>query len=547
MKKLLQFSILFITILFMGSCGSDSSGPNPEITSVQPESGPPGTSVTIAGKGFRAKGDMSVTFDSTTATLISATEDQIQTEVPEGLSEGSAAVEVSVEGVTASGPSFMVEAKAPGISSVEPDSGTVGTEVTIKGMNFSATASENSISFNGTDAPVNSAAKDELVTEVPQGATDGPLEITVKQKSTTGPDFDVITEGTIQVTTQTSGSDQDEDGYSVTVDGASGEPIGVNDDLYFTNVLKGSHDVSLSGIAGNCSPKGNNPKSLTVNPGDTTKTTFEVNCNAVLKNKIVFDSDRDGDREIFVMDSDGSNQAKITDNTIVDVNPVVSNDGQKISFLSVENGKGGIYIMNVDGSNRRRVTTGNPFYTSWSPDDSQIVFEDDRDGNDELYVINVDGTGEKKLTDNSISDGNPSWSPDGDKIIFHSKRDGDFEIYSMNPDGSGVKKITDDSYGNTRPRWSPDGNKITFLSDRDGDFEIFTMNSDGSGIKNITNNSTTDNFPAWSADGSEIIYVGADSNSNADIFKKNADGTGTATNLTANPNKDYYPFWSPVK
>ncbi|MDZ7682282.1 MAG: IPT/TIG domain-containing protein [Fodinibius sp.] len=114
MNKLLQLSILFITMLLLASCGSDSGGPNPEITRVQPESGPPGTSVTIAGKGFRPKGDMSVTFGGTAATLTSATEDQIQTEVPEGLSEGSAPVEVSVEGVTASGPSFMVEAKAPG-------------------------------------------------------------------------------------------------------------------------------------------------------------------------------------------------------------------------------------------------------------------------------------------------------------------------------------------------------------------------------------------------------------------------------------------------
>ncbi|NIT60725.1 MAG: hypothetical protein GWN00_32335, partial [Aliifodinibius sp.] len=90
MKKLLQLSTLFITMLLLASCGSDSGGPNPEVTSVQPESGPPGTSVTIAGKGFRPKGEMSVTFGGTAATLISATEDQIQTEVPESLAEGSA-------------------------------------------------------------------------------------------------------------------------------------------------------------------------------------------------------------------------------------------------------------------------------------------------------------------------------------------------------------------------------------------------------------------------------------------------------------------------
>ncbi|WP_171032837.1 IPT/TIG domain-containing protein [Fodinibius saliphilus] len=177
---------------FLTSCGGGGNGmPNPEITGIQPDSGPPGTLVTISGKGFSAeKTSNAITIGGEAAPVESATESQLKTKVPKGASSGP--VKVTVGGETVSGPQFTVEAKAPGISSIKPDSGIVGTEVTIEGMNFSTNSSDITITFNGTAAPVNDASKDRLITKVPDNASDGPVKVTVKQKSATGPDFDVL-------------------------------------------------------------------------------------------------------------------------------------------------------------------------------------------------------------------------------------------------------------------------------------------------------------------------------------------------------------------
>ncbi|WP_445665688.1 IPT/TIG domain-containing protein [Fodinibius sp. AD559] len=123
MRRLIPIFVLFITMITLISCGGDdgptgNGTPDPEITSLQPESGPPGTSVTIRGTGFQPEGEMSVLFGESLATIASATQDEIQTNVPEGISTGSVQVSVTVNEETASGPNFTVEAKAPGISSV---------------------------------------------------------------------------------------------------------------------------------------------------------------------------------------------------------------------------------------------------------------------------------------------------------------------------------------------------------------------------------------------------------------------------------------------
>jgi Tol biopolymer transport system component len=404
----------------------------------------------------------------------------------------------------------MVEKAAPGISSVEPDSGTVGTEVTITGMNFSSNAAEVDITFDGTSAPVNGAAQDQLITEVPQSATDGPIEVTIKQKSATGPDFDVITEGTMEVITSTSGSDQDSDGYTITVDGSTGKSASKNDTKHFTNLGEGSHDTELSGITGNCSVTGDNPKSVSITAGDTTSTTFSIECLPVASNQIAFVSDRDGDREVFVMNADGSGQQNLSDLVSVEYWPVISHDGTGIAFYSQRNSQtGDLFVMNVDGSNVRQITNsgGAPQYYSWSPDDSKIVFQDDRgSNNDEIFVINADGSGLTQLTDDASRDQYPSWSPDGNKIAFASDRDGDFEIYTINADGSNLQKLTDNTSGDLAPRWSPDGSKIVFNTDRDGNQEIYTIDADGSNPQRITNNSASDQFATWSPNGSELVF-----------------------------------------
>ena len=211
--------------------------------------------------------------------------------------------------------------------------------------------------------------------------------------------------------------------------------------------------------------------------------------------RIAFHSNRDFSLEIYVMNADGTNVTRLTDNPARFDDPTWSPDGSKIAFVSGVYCD--IYVMDADGTNQTCLTNNaSPIHAPrWSPDGSRIAYILNGLSRD-IYVIDTDGSNERNLTNNPADDFDPAWSPDGSKIAFVSERDGDGDIYVMNADGSGVVRLTD--AGGSRPTWSPDGSKIAFESDRDGNPEIYVMDADGSNETNLTNNAVTDRSPAWS-------------------------------------------------
>lgn len=82
----------------------------------------------------------------------------------------------------------------PEITAISPTSGTVGTEVTITGRNFSGTVNENAIAFNGVSSAATTASATQLVTLVPNNATTGVVSVTVNGKKADGPSFTVTTD-----------------------------------------------------------------------------------------------------------------------------------------------------------------------------------------------------------------------------------------------------------------------------------------------------------------------------------------------------------------
>jgi hypothetical protein len=176
----------------------------------------------------------------------------------------------------------------------------------------------------------------------------------------------------------------------------------------------------------------------------------------------------------------------------------------KIAFSSTRDvNNQEIYVMNDDGSDVTRLTNNaaRDSDPSWSPDGEKITFGSQRDGNPEIYVMNADGSGQTRLTNNNAIDGSSGWSPDGEKIVFDSTRDGNFEIYVMNAaDGGNPTRLTNNAAKDFESRWSTDGEKIAFISTRDGNFEIYIMNAaDGSGQTNITNHPAADYDPDFAS------------------------------------------------
>ena len=229
--------------------------------------------------------------------------------------------------------------------------------------------------------------------------------------------------------------------------------------------------------------------------------------------RIAFSSNRDGNREIYVMDVDGKNQHRLTNNRHEDWSPVWSPDGKRIVFVSDRDGHPDIipgwftyeiYVMDADGGNQQNLTN-NPNddkFPSWSPDGKQIVFQSDRVDfrNPEIYVMDADGGNPQGLTENLKIELFPVWSPDGERIAFASDRKGDFanfEIYVMDADGGNQHRLTENRQRDWTPSWSPDGERIAFMTERDGNREVYVMDADGGNQRNLTNNPHDDTDPAW--------------------------------------------------
>jgi Tol biopolymer transport system component len=175
----------------------------------------------------------------------------------------------------------------------------------------------------------------------------------------------------------------------------------------------------------------------------------------------------------------------------------------KIVFESFKNANYEIYSMNPNGTTPVNLTQNlkSDFDPAVSPDGKKIAFVSARDGNYEVYTMGADGSNPVNLTNNPAADYAPAYSPDGSKIAFASTRSGNDEIHRMNRDGSSPKRLTRHAALDSAPAYSPDGKKIAFWTDRKGDGgEVYVMNAlDGSMQQNRTNTAAYDAFPDWAA------------------------------------------------
>jgi TolB protein len=226
-----------------------------------------------------------------------------------------------------------------------------------------------------------------------------------------------------------------------------------------------------------------------------------------------------------------------------------------LAFLTTRDGNFEIYSMNTDGTNPINLSNNKAvdFWSSWSPDGQQILFYTNRDGNNEIYRMDADGKNPVNISNHPSHDYLPEWSPDGKKIVFTSERDHEErEIYTMNADGSRVVRLTSNELYEEVPTWSIDGNKILFTrqiiemkdTTRTSNGEIFIMDADGKNEKRLTNKKGFDSGAKFSPDGKRIAFYGPNEVKNSEIFVMNADGS-SIINLTQDALEDYSPSWSP--
>jgi Tol biopolymer transport system component len=240
------------------------------------------------------------------------------------------------------------------------------------------------------------------------------------------------------------------------------------------------------------------------------------------------------------MNADGSEPIRLTTHPAADSHPSVSPDGLRIAFQSDRDGNSEIYVMRVDGSDPVNVTGSGASdeHPSWSPDGTKILFTSRRDGSSDIFVMNADGSDPINLTRSPSSDRTAAWSPDGSRIALSS----DDALYVMNADGSNPVKISYNFYVNaSEPAWSPDGKRIAYTehfgpSNRGGDIVVMPAdgNVEGRVHRKLTNSQFADNrWPSWSPDGLHILYTTRRMGSQ-EVFVMNADGS-EHYNLSASP------------
>jgi len=284
--------------------------------------------------------------------------------------------------------------------------------------------------------------------------------------------------------------------------------------------------------------------------------------------------------EIYLMDGDGTNPRRLTENTAFDGFPALSPDGSKVVFDSNRRRAEGepfntsdLFVMNTDGTEQTLLIRGSS--ATWSPDGKQIAFHASASGtgrpikpdpgaatsDNDIFILTVaeflsNGAKPTNITNSPAAiDDDADWSPSGQTILFtsHAVTDNPVnsasaEIYAIAADGTGQPaRLTNNSEEERAPAWSPDGKRIVFCCRRGGpDFEICVMNRDGTGQAQLTDNDVPDLTPSWSPDGKKIVFhrrVGG--RGQFQLFVLNADGTGEVQ-LTFPPGINAFPNWGEV-
>ncbi len=219
--------------------------------------------------------------------------------------------------------------------------------------------------------------------------------------------------------------------------------------------------------------------------------------------------------DICVIDIDGNNRVNLTHGRHKgNFFPAWSPDGLKIAFESNRDGLKDVYLMDVDGGNSKNLTldvesNGHP---TWSPDGKRIAFASSPGGGRaDIFIMNRDGANRVNLTQKPrVLNVTPSWSPCGKKIAYAAfsnvNRAGpwnaDFDIFIMNADGTNPVQLTEGAPISRGPAWSPDGTKIAFhraTHERDDTFDIYVINVDGDGLVNLTETlGVSELSPSWS-------------------------------------------------
>lgn len=288
------------------------------------------------------------------------------------------------------------------------------------------------------------------------------------------------------------------------------------------------------------------------NPGHQEIDLSTLKPKHAFKGKILFQSDMDGDREIYLLTSQGVKQ--LTANDWDDEYPKWSPDRRKIAYSANPRGNYDIFVMDRDGSNIMPVTTSDKdeMEHAWFPDGEKIAFTiGERSGirrKFSLWMIDLKSKRVSRiLSEFKGSSALPNFSPTSSLVGFTGKRTIGWDVFVYDRKTKALTALTEGGKA-CRPHFSRDGQKIAYVSGKaDGNGDIWLMNPDGSEKLRLTErDETADYFPSWSEDQEYIVFSSSLEHridkGNWSLFLVSVK-TKEVMPLFDSPGRDVFPDW----
>ncbi|MDZ7268985.1 MAG: hypothetical protein ONB48_14730 [candidate division KSB1 bacterium] len=264
-------------------------------------------------------------------------------------------------------------------------------------------------------------------------------------------------------------------------------------------------------------------RQLTFGPGDNIKGRYSL-----AGNEIVFQSNRDGNWEIYRMPATGGNAVRLTYDPGDDLSPDFSPDGRLIVFASTR-GAGdkknagekqrGIYQMHAaDGSRVKRLVANQ--HDNWNPVHSPkggwLVFVSDRDDQrdleyggrqSDLFIYDFADSSIKRFTHGFGDKSAPFVNHTGEVIYYINNVNGDFEIYEQGVRETNGHRLLFEGGPKGSPQCSEDGKWLVYFEKNQNNFDLYLHHLDSRQTERLTSHPARDTFPALQRYGSKILFT----------------------------------------
>jgi len=262
--------------------------------------------------------------------------------------------------------------------------------------------------------------------------------------------------------------------------------------------------------------------------------------------KIAFANNSTRNKEIYVVDYDGQNLKKLTNDRSIALLPRWSKDG-RIYYTTYRYRNPDIFAIDLKAGKIAPVIIrkGLSLIGGVSPDGKALVFTSSQGPNPSIYIYNLETGERKQITNKHSVDGSPSYSPDGKFITFVSNRAGNPQIYVMELATGQTRPLTKTFNWSDSPQWSPTGEWIVFAGRESPyhPFDIFLVDLTGTQLRRLTTDAGSNEDPTWSPDGRFIAFTSTRAGGKRKLYVMDADGS--APHLVADlPGDTFTPHWS---